>query len=48
MCENIELFYKSRHLGEYKKSKVAKILAENIKYDTDISDEIKNIIKMII
>ena len=48
MCENIELFYKSRHLGEYKKSKVAKIIAENIKYSTDISEEIKNIIKMII
>lgn len=48
MCENIELFYQTRHLGEYKKSRVAKILAENIKYDSDISEEIKNIIKIII
>ena len=48
MCENIELFYKTRHLGEYKKSKVSKIIAENIKYDTDISEEIKNIIKKVI
>ena len=48
MCDNIDLFYKTRHLGEYKKSKVAKIIAENIKYDTDISIEIKKIIKMII
>ena len=48
MCENIEAFYKTRHLGEFKKSKVSKIISENIKYQTDISDEIKSIILSII
>lgn len=48
MCDNIEYFYKSRHLGEFKKSKVAKIIAKNIKYDTDISEEIKKLIISII
>lgn len=44
MCNNIEMFYKSRHLGEFKKSKLAKIIAENIKYETDVTEDIKNII----
>lgn len=48
MCENIENFYRTRHLGEYKKSKVSKIIAENIHYNSDITDEIKNIIFSII
>ena len=48
MCDNIEDFYRTRHLGEYKKSKVAKLLAENIKYETDISEEIKNILNEIL
>ena len=48
MCENIEEFYKSRHLGEFKKAKLSKIIAENIKYETDITEEIKNIIFSII
>lgn len=48
MCDNIEYFYKSRHLGEFKKSKVAKIIAKNIKYDTDISKDIKKLITSII
>lgn len=48
MCENIEYFYKSRHLGEFKKSKVSKIIAQNIKYKTDISKAIQNIILNII
>ena len=48
MCENIEEFYKSRHLGEFKKSKLSKIIAENIKYETDITEEIKNIIFSVI
>ena len=47
MCENLELFYRTRHLGEFKKSKFAKIIADNIKYKTDISPEITNIISMI-
>ena len=44
MCINIEDFYRTRHLGEYKKSKVAKILSKNLKYETDITPEIKKII----
>ena len=48
MCDNIELFYRTRHLGEFKKSKFSKIIAENIKYETDITEEIKNIIFSII
>ncbi len=44
MCENIENFYKTRHLGEFKKSKLSKIIASNLKYDSDITEEIKNII----
>ena len=48
MCENLEYIYRTRHLGEFKKSAFAKIIAQNIKYDTDITDEIKNIINEII
>ena len=48
MCQNIQLFYRTRHLGEYKKSKVSKIIAKNIKYRTDISKEVKDIIYQII
>ncbi len=47
MCDNIENFYKTRNLGEFKKSKVSKIIAENIKYDTDITEDIKKIITYI-
>lgn len=47
MTENIEYFYKSRHLGEFKKSKLSKIIAENVKYKTDISKEIKELITII-
>ncbi len=47
MCENIRNFYRTRHLGEYKKSKVSKIFAKNIKYNTDLTDEIKKIITYI-
>ncbi len=48
MCENIENFYRTRHLGEYKKSKVSKIIADNITYSSDITEEIKDIIFSII
>lgn len=48
MCDNIELFYKTRHLGEFKKSKVSKIISKNIKYKTDITKEIEDIILRII
>ena len=47
MCENIEYIYRTRGLGEFKKSKLAKILAENIEYNTDFSIEIKEIIEQI-
>lgn len=48
MCENIEGFYKRRHLGEFKKSKLSKLISENIKYKTDISEEIENLINSIV
>lgn len=48
MCNNIDLFYKSRHLGEYKKSKFSKIIAQNVKYKTDITPDIKDLINEII
>lgn len=47
MCENIEEFYKTRHLGEYKKSKVSKLIAANIRYKTDTTPEIKEIVDYI-
>ncbi|MCD7879567.1 MAG: ATP-dependent endonuclease [Candidatus Gastranaerophilales bacterium] len=48
MCDNIESFYKTRHLGEFKKSKLSKIIAENVKYNTDVTKDIKKIIEKII
>jgi hypothetical protein len=48
MCENIEYFYKSRKLGEFKKSKLSKIIAKNIKYNSDITPQIKKLIHNII
>ena len=46
--ENIENFYRSRHLGEFKKAKLSKIVAQNVKYNTDITDEVRNIIDEIV
>ncbi len=48
MCNNIEAFYRTRHLGEFKKSKLAKIIAQNVKYETDITEEIKKIISHVV
>lgn len=47
MCKNIENFFRTRHLGEYKKSAVSKIFAENIKYAGDVSKEIKELFNKI-
>ena len=47
MTECIELFYRTRHLGEFKKSKVSKIISQNIKYETDLTEEIKEIITFV-
>lgn len=44
MCENLEYFYRTRNIGEFKKAKFSKIIAKNIKYSSDISTEIKDII----
>lgn len=44
MTDNIAAFYRTRHLGEFKKSAFSKIIAENIKYNTDISNEINELI----
>lgn len=48
MTVNIEEFYKRRHLGEFKKSKFSKMVSMNIRYRTDISDEIKTLIEQVI
>ncbi len=48
MCENIEYFFRTRHLGEFKKSKFAKLISENIKYKTDITEEINKILSKIL
>lgn len=48
MCQNLEEFYRTRHLGEFKKAKLSKILAENIKYDTDVTEDIKCLIKSLL
>lgn len=48
MTYNIENYYKTRKLGEFKKSKLSKIIAKNVKYNTDITEEIRNIINDII
>ena len=48
MCDNIENFYRTRHLGEFKKSKLAKIIAANVKYETDITEDIKKLISCVI
>lgn len=47
MCDNLEHFYRTRQLGEFKKAKLSKIIANNVKYKTDISDEIKSLILQI-
>lgn len=47
MCENIEYYFRTRSLGEFKKSKFSKLIAKNIKYKTDITVEINDIINMI-
>ena len=48
MCHNIEHYYKTRKLGEFKKAKLSKIVAQNVKYNTDITDEVRDIIDKII
>lgn len=47
MCENISEFYKRRHLGEFKKSKLSKMISENIKYSSDISKDIKTLLNQL-
>ncbi len=48
MCKNIEDFYRTRHLGEFKKSKLSKIIAKNVKYETDITNDIKILFKLML
>ncbi len=48
MCKNIENIYRTRKFGEFKKSKFAKIVASNIKYHSDITPEITDLINKII
>ena len=44
MCANLEEYYRTRNLGEFKKAQFAKLLSENIKYQTDVSQDIRNLI----
>lgn len=48
MCKSLEEYYRIRNLGEFKKAQFAKLLAENIKYTSDVSDDIKKLIEEII
>jgi len=48
MCANLENFYRTRALGSFKKAKFAKIIAENVKYDTDVTADIQKIISFVI
>ena len=43
-CANLEEFYRTRNLGEFKKALFAKLLSENIKYPTDVSEDIRKLI----
>lgn len=47
-CNFLQDFFRSRQLGEFKKAKFAKILSNNIKYKSDISEDIKILIDNII
>lgn len=47
MCLNIENYYRTRNLGEFKKAKLSKLIAKNIRYKTDVTDEINDIINII-
>ena len=47
MCDNLNYIYRTRQLGEFKKAKFAQIIAKNLKYKTDITNEIKDIISCI-
>ena len=48
MCDNLEYFYRTRNIGEFKKSKFSKIIAKNIKYLTDFTNDVKEIIYALI
>ncbi len=47
MCDNLQYIYRTMQLGEFKKAKFAKIISKNIKYKTDLTQEIKSIISCI-
>lgn len=48
MCDNLENFFRTRNIGEFKKSKFSQLIAQNIKYDTDITNDVKKIINDIV
>ena len=47
MTKTLTDFYRIHNLGDYQKADFAKQLAQNLKYDTDLTDEIKTIITAI-
>ena len=46
-AKNLEILFKEKALHEFKKSEFSKLVRENIDKDTEISDEIKEIIEKI-
>ena len=48
MCKNLEEYYRSRNLGEFKKAQFSKLLVSNVKYDTDVSVDIRKLIENMI
>jgi len=44
MADNLDNFYRTRKIGEFKKAKFSKLLTQNIKYNTDITIDIKNLV----
>ena len=47
MTKTLTEFYRLHELGDFQKSDFARELAENVKYDTDLTDEILQIIDKI-
>lgn len=47
MTKTLAEFFRLNNLGDFQKADFAKELAENLKYDTDLTDEIKEIIERI-
>lgn len=47
MTKTLSEFYRLHELGDFQKADFAKELAQNLKYETDLTDEIKQIVDRI-